>query len=176
LIVRPSESDVALFLALKKSVVRRMEWTERPSNKVPRWRQFESICYLGSSLSEEVTFRAHYRPAGFRVKGTLSIPIPESFYVSISIREHRVYAIDTQPGQRHSNVVVPGRLYSGQTVTATTHVHLWTDVGTGDGYVEPIEPPLLEIEDLIANFCDRVNLELNGDFLHPEFGRTGRLL
>jgi hypothetical protein len=28
--------------------------------KMPRWQQFESICYLGSSLSEEVTFRAHF--------------------------------------------------------------------------------------------------------------------
>ncbi|WP_293237893.1 hypothetical protein, partial [Paludibacterium sp.] len=136
----------------------------------------ESICYLGSSLSEEVTFRAHYRPSGFRTKGALSIPVPEAFYVSVSIREHRVYAMDTLPGQRHTNAVVPDRPYSGQIITAITHVHLWTDVGSGDGYVEPIEPPLLELEELIANFCDRVNLWLNGDFIHPEFGRTGNLL
>ncbi|MGV7208708.1 hypothetical protein ACLB1G_12720 [Oxalobacteraceae bacterium A2-2] len=174
--MRPGVSDVAAFLSLKKSLVRRMEWTERPSNKIPRWQQFESICYLGSSLSEEVVFRAHYRPAGVRTRGNLSIPIPETFYVSIYIREPRVYAIDTQPGQRHTNVIVPGRSYSGQTITATTHVHLWTDVGAGDGYVEPVEPPLLELEELIENFCVRVNLQLNGNFSHPEFGKTRTLL
>jgi hypothetical protein len=171
---KPSEQDVAAFIALKKSVLRIMEWTDRPSIKIPQWKQFESRCYLGSTLSDEVTFRAHYRPAGLKEKGVATIEIPEAFYVSLALREHRVVAIDTLPGQKHTNRVVQGRPLSGQKIDATTHWHVWTIAG--DGYVEPIEPPVLELADAIAYFCQRVNLKLNGAFKHPMYGQSGQLL
>lgn len=172
---KPSEEDVALFLDLKKSLVRVMEWTKRSSVKNPQWLQFESKCYLGTSLSDEVQFRAHYRPKANVVKGDAIIEFPETFYISISIREHRVFAIDTLPGQSHFNKVGAGRPYYKQNVVSPTHVHIWTDKG-GDGYVEPIEPPLLDLEDAIAEFCSRVNLWLNGEFAHPMHNKQLNLL
>lgn len=171
---QPTEQDVAAFIALKKSVLRIMEWTDRPSIKAPQWKQFESKCYLGSTLSEEVTFRAHYRPAGVIAKGAATIDLPEVFYISIGLREHRVAAVDTYPGQKHTNRIVDGLPLSGLTISSTTHWHRWTLVG--DGYVEPVEPPILELEYAIAYFCERVNLTLYGNFIHPMYGETGRLL
>jgi hypothetical protein len=162
---KPSEEDVAAFIALKKSLLRVMEWTERSSVKNPQWLQFESKCYLGTTLSDEIQFRAHYRPAANVVKGGSILEIPEAFYVSVSIREHRVFAIDTLPGQRHPNKGGVGRPFFKKIVDSTTHVHLWTEKGYG--YVEPIEPPILELKDAIAEFCGRVNLWINGEFVHP---------
>lgn len=151
-----------------------MEWTDRPSVKTPQWKQFESKCYLGSTLSEEVTFRAHYRPSGIKMKGSATIEIPEAFYVSLSLREHRVVAIDTLPGQKHTNRMVQGLPLSGKTIDAITHWHVWTIAG--DGYVEPIEPPVLELQEAVAYFCQRVNLSLNGEFTHAMHGESGQLL
>ena len=142
-----------------------MEWAERTSVKNPQWLQFESKCYLGSTLNDEVQFRAHYRPAANVAKGQAILEIPEAFYISISIREHRVFAIDTLPGQRHPNKGGFGLPFHKKVITNTTHVHVWTE--RGEGYVEPIEPPLLELEDAIEEFCKRVNLWLNGEFIHP---------
>lgn len=171
---RPSEQDVAAFLLLKKSLVRVMEWTDRPSLKTPQWKAFESRCYVGSSISEEANFRAHYRPKGLKVRGEATIELPEAFYVSIWIREYRVFAIDTMQGQVHTNRIVDGMPYSGMEITATTHMHIWTSAA--DGYAEPIEPPLVELEEIITAFCQRVNLRLNGIVRHPMYGQSMSLL
>lgn len=168
--IRPSEDEVASFIALKKSLVRTMEWTDRPSVKTPRWKQFESRCFLGSSVSDEVLFRAHYRPKGVRQRGASTIELPEIFYVSIWIRDDRVFAIDTHEGQVHKNAVIEGRSYSGMTITSTTHMHVWSV--KGDDYAEPIEPPLVELKDIISIFCARVSLSLNGDVKHPLRGQS----
>ncbi|NHZ98859.1 hypothetical protein [Massilia sp. CCM 8734] len=167
---RPTEQDVAAFLSLKKSLVRVMEWTDRPSLKTPQWRAFESRCYLGSSISDEANFRAHYRPKGLKVRGASIIELPEAFYVSIWIREHRVFAIDTLKGQVHTNRIVSGMPFSGMKIDATTHMHIWTSAA--DGYAEPIEPPLVELEEIMTVFCQRVNLWLNGDIKHPMYGKS----
>lgn len=172
--VRPSAQEVADFILLKKSLVRVMEWNDRPSLKTPRWKAFESRCFLGSSVSDEAIFRAHYRPQGFKVKGDSTIVLPETFYVGIYIREHRVFAIDTQRGQEHKNRVVAGMPYSGMTISSTTHAHIWTVVG--DDYAEPIEPPLLQLEEIIPAFCQRVNLWLLGEIKHPMYGQSMSLL
>lgn len=171
---KPTKQDVADLLALKKSLIRIMEWTDRPSNKTPRWLQFESKCYLGSTMSEEVTFRAHYRPAGIQHRGAATINIPEAFYISLSLREHRVAALDTLVGQSHTNKVVAGRPWSGMAISTVSHWHLWTTAR--DGYAEPVEPPTIEAEVAVAYFCNRVNLWLNGGFTHPMRGQSGQLL
>lgn len=167
----PTVADVAAFIALRKSLVRIMEWTNRPSLKSPQWMQFESKCFIGSDISEDVDFRAHYRPSGTKSKGLATIDIPEAFYVSISICEHRVFAIDTLEGQKHTNVMVPGRPFSGKKIDSTTHVHIWANPGA-DKYVEPIFPPMQDLEQMITDFCFRVNLSLNGPFKHPLFNKN----
>lgn len=161
-------------MALRKAMVREMEWVDSPSKKSAGWAKFESKCYVGSDIPEEVDFRAQYRRRSIQQRGEAEIEIPEAFYVSVFIRNHRVYGIDTNPGQVHTNPVVAGRRFSGAIVATHTHEHLWTMAAAG--YVEPVEPPILDLKDAIAKFCERVNLYLNGEFLHPMKGQTEQLL
>lgn len=165
----PTADDVASFIELKKQLVRVMEWSNRPSVKVPQWLQFESQCYLGTEISDELKFAAHYRPATNLVKGLAVIAIPEAFYVSLLMREHRIIAIDTCPGQKHTNKKGRGLPYSDQSINSTTHIHIWTE--RGEGYAEPIDPAIVEVDKIIAEFCRRVNLWLNGEFAHPMQGK-----
>ena len=171
---KPTTDDVKMFMALKKAIVRQMEWVDSPSKKASRWFKFESKCYLGTEVSEEVDFRAQYRRRVVDQRGDSYYEIPEAFYVSIWIRNHRVYGIDTNPDNDHTNAIVPGYQYSGARISTHTHEHIWT-IAT-DNYVEPIEPPITELEDVIAIFCERVNLYLNGPFKHPLKGQTEQLL
>lgn len=170
----PTQDEVDLFFTLRKAIVREMEWVESPSKKSPGWSKFESKCYLGTEISDEVDFRAQYRRRAVQHRGLSNIEIPEAFYVSIWIRNHRVYGIDTKPGQQHTNAIVPGLPHSGLSITNSTHEHIWTLAA--DNYVEPIEPPIVELQDAIDRFCRRVNLILNGSFLHPMQGKTEQLL
>lgn len=171
---KPTDDDVKAFVALRKAIVRQMEWVDSPSKKSAGWMKFESKCYLGSEISEEIDFRAQYRRRSLQQRGGSDFEVPEAFFVSIWIRNHRVYGIDTKPDQMHTNAVVPGRPYSGLAITALTHEHIWTIAA--DDYVEPVDPPIIELEDAIAKFCERVNLHLNGPFKHPMKGRNEQLL
>lgn len=173
--IRPTVEDVAAFVQVRKTLIREMEWNERPSNLLPRWLQFESHCYVGTSVPEEVKFRAHYRPKFIRQRGNAVIHILEAFWISIGIREHRVLAGDTTlDGQQHQNPVIEGMPYSGETIETLSHFHVWTKFG--DKYVEPVEPTLMTLDDAIANFCSRVNLQLNGAFTHPLQGQNYSLI
>ncbi|QJD98638.1 hypothetical protein HH212_00100 [Massilia forsythiae] len=173
--IKPSVQDVQAFVQVRKALVREMEWNDRPSNLLPRWKQFESHCHVGTKVPEEVKFRAHYRPAFVRRDGEAVTNILEAFWISIGIREHRVLASDTTlDGQGHNNPVIPGMPFSGQRITNLSHFHVWT--AFGDKYVEPIEPTLLTLDAAIANFCNRVNLQLKGDFRHPLYGKSYDLL
>jgi hypothetical protein len=173
-LAKPNKEDVDTFILLKKLLVREMEWVSSPSKKASGWAKFQSFCYLGTTISDEVEFRAQYRARAIDRRGASTIEIPEAFYVSIWIRNHRVYAIDTKPGQAHTNAVIPGLPYSGVTVSSVTHEHIWTVAA--DDYVEPIDPPLLELGTTIDKFCERVNLLLNGPFAHPLKGKTEQLI
>lgn len=161
-------------MQLRKAVVRQMEWVDSPTKKAGGWSKFESKCYAGLDVSEEVDFRAQYRRRGIQVRGDAEIDIPEAFYVSIWLRNSRVYGIDTKPGQKHTNAIVPGYPYSGVTVNSLTHEHIWTIAA--DDYVEPVEPPIVDLQVAIEIFCKRVNLYLNGPFSHPMQGKTEQLL
>lgn len=173
-LVKPTDSDVVAFMLLKKQLIREMEWVPSPSKKASGWDKFQSFCLLGTTVSDEVEFRAQYRARAIDRRGAATIEIPEAFYISIWIRNHRVYAIDTKPGQVHTNAVVPGLPYSGATIRAQTHEHIWTVAA--DDYVEPVDPPVLELEAAIEKFCERVNLWLNGPFVHPRRGQTEQLI
>ena len=173
-LAKPTRNDVAAFMLLKKLLVREMEWVRSPSKKASGWDKFQSHCYLGTTISDEVEFRAQYRARAIDRRGMATIEIPEAFYISIWIRNYRIYAIDTKPGQAHTNAVVPGLAYSGQTVSSLTHEHIWTIAA--DDYVEPIEPPIVDLEAAIEEFCERVSLLLNGPFTHPLKGQTEQLI
>lgn len=173
--IKPTVEEIEAFMQVRKVLVREMEWNDRPSNLLPRWKQFECHCQVGTSVPEEVKFRAHYRPSLVRQDGDAVTHILEAFWISVGVREHRVLASDTTlDGQRHVNPVIPGMPYSGKVVTSLSHFHIWTSFA--DKYVEPIEPTLLTLDAAIANFCQRVNLQLKGAFSHPLHGQNYELL
>lgn len=171
---KPTVDVVTALLELEKQLLRVVEWTDRPSVKVPQWRQFESRCIAGSDETEYLIFRAHYRPNANVVIGDSIVHLPETCYVSLFVGPHRIFGIDSQQGQTHTNKIGYGRPYYKKTLRNPTHMHVWTEAG--DGYVEPIEPPLLDLKDIFSEFRTRVNLWLNGDFHHPQRGEQLHLL
>lgn len=166
---KPTTEEVLHFLAVSKTLLRKMEWTPRISKKQPQWWNFYSACTIGKTDTIDILFRAQYKPRASIVKGMATIEVQEVIYAGLFIGEHRVSAMDTHIGQKHTNKVGKGLPYFGKTIDSPTHIHIWTE--QGDGYVEPVEPPLLEIKELFFNFFDRVNLALTGDFIHPLKGQ-----
>jgi len=165
----PTTEEVLGFLAVNKTLLRQMEWTPRLSRKHPQWWNFYSVCSIGNTETIDIMFRAQYKPGASIVKGSATIVTAEIIYVGLFIGEHRVSAMDTNVGQKHTNKIGEGLPYFGKTVESSTHIHIWTE--QGDGYVEPVEPPLFDIKELFLNFFDRVNLVLTGNFVHPLKGR-----
>lgn len=162
---KPTVGEVEDLLVLWKELLREVEWSPRISKRKPtRW-LFESACSVGTTATENVLFRAEHRPASTITKGTAIIEVPDLTYVGLFIGEHRVCAMDSHRGQAHTNTVGSGKPFYLQKVTATTHLHVWVD--EGDGYVEPVEPPIEDVEALFTQFFKRANLILNGAFLHP---------
>lgn len=166
--------EVSAILSLKKQVMREMEWTNRPSIRTPQWLQFESFCMIGSEESDEIIFRAHYRPKTNVVKGSAIIPVSEACNLSLYLCEHRIFAIDMHPDRVHKNKVGAGRKYYRKLITDKTHVHLWVE--DGDGYAEPIDAEINDIEGLFDEFSKRAILYLRGAFLHPMHGKQYTLL
>lgn len=171
---KPTVDIVAALLELEKQIVRVMEWTDRPSAKIPQWRQFESRCTAGSTETETLIFRAHYRPKANVVLGSSIVLMAETCYVSLFVGPHRIFGIDSQVGQVHTNKIGYGRTYYKKTIKCPSHIHVWTDAG--EGYVEPLEPPVTELKDIFSEFKARVNLWLNGEYLHPLHGEQLKLL
>lgn len=163
--IKPTTEEVDKLILVLKQMLRSMEWTPKISRKKPtRW-FFETACLLGSTETSNVIFRAEFRPATTLTRGQAVIELQDMIYVGLFIGEHRVCAMDTHPGQEHTNSVGVGRPYYKKLIDAATHIHIWTD--EGEGYVEPVEPPILDCETLFTEFLDRVNLLLKGEFVHP---------
>lgn len=163
--IRLTVEDVDKLILVLKQMLRSMDWTPRISKKKPtRW-FFESACTLGSSETSNIIFRAEFRPATSIAKGLSIIEYPDLIYLGLFIGEHRVCAIDSNPDQIHTNSIGKGLPFYGQTIDAPTHVHIWT--AEGEGYVEPVVPPILEIQALFTEFLQRVSLVLKGEFVHP---------
>jgi len=162
---KPTIDEVEKLLTIWKQLLRSTDWAAKVSRKKPtRW-LFESACTIGTTDTSDIFFRAEHRPACTITRGISVIEMPELTYVGLFIGEHRVCAIDSNPEQHHTNSVGIGRPYFRQTVSSATHLHIWTM--EGEGYVEPIEPPILLVEDIFTDFFTRVNLLLKGEFIHP---------
>ena len=82
----------------------------------------------------------------------------------LGVGPHRILALDSEDTP-HTNKHGVGLQFYKQKLTGRTHLHLWTEHGYG--YAEPIEPPILSVESLIADFLARANLTLLGLFRHP---------
>jgi len=172
--VLPTTDEVAAIMLLKKQVIRAMEWSDKQSSRTPQWRQFESFCIVGSEESEEVIFRALYRPHGNLIRGSTVIPLPEICNLSLCWFEHRIFGIDLDPTSHHKNKVGQGRKFYRKFVKSDVHIHIWTEEGYG--YVEPLDVKIRDVEELFDEFLKRDVLYLNGEFLHPMQGTQYLLL
>lgn len=128
---------------------------------------------IENQAPEGLLVRASYRGQKTIRKGMAEMKQPEKFECALLLKNQRIAAIDTNPGQKHTNRVGAGLAYYGQTLTSATHRHIWT----GEyGYVEPVEPPLLDVVDLLKTFAFEYHLCFKGTFSHPLAGVQGDLL
>lgn len=159
-----SVQDALLIIAEQKITVREMEWIPKKTVSNPQWNEFVSACRIQSEIREDVMFRAQFRPARVIVVGGADITLSEIFNCAICVGPHRILALDSED-TAHTNKIGIGRSFYKKKLTGRTHLHLWTEGGYG--YAEPIEPPLMSVESLIADFLPRANLTLLGSFRHP---------
>lgn len=134
------------------------------SGHTPKSHVFESSIQVGNEVLEGVTVRARYRGEKLIAKGQASIAIPESFSCALFVGNERVFALDTNPGQSHTNKVGEGLLHFGKTIRTDTHRHIWAGCY---GYVEPVEPPLLDVVELLNIFGKELDLTFRGALQHP---------
>lgn len=145
-------------------VTRPFSWTIEASGHIPQSHVFESSIQVGNEVLEGVTVRARYRGEKLIKKGLASITVPESFSCALFIGNERVFALDTNPGQPHTNSVGEGLPHFGRTIQTDTHRHIW--VGCY-GYVEPVEPSLLDVVELLKIFGEELDLTFQGALQHP---------
>lgn len=147
-----------------KLVTRQFSWQIEASGHTPQSYVFESSVQIGHQVMEGVVVRARYRGEKLIHKGQASFAIPESFSCALFVGDDRVFALDTNPAQSHTNKVGEGLPHFGQTIRAPTHRHIW--IGCY-GYVEPVEPPLLDVLELLKTFEKELNLTFQGTLQHP---------
>lgn len=170
-----TEEEARLLLSIPdKIIIRRMQWVHEEGGHKPAWIVFESAIRIGKEQPEGLRFRARYRPPKTIYKGNARIELGENFNAALFTRgAHRIAALDTNPGQRHTNRVGAGMPYFGQTIAADTHRHIWTGQY---GYVEPIDPPIVDIVKLLEIFAEECNLTFTGPIVHPRSGEQGILI
>jgi hypothetical protein len=169
-----TEEEVQSLLARPgKLVVRPFIWSIEASGHVPKTSIFESGVQAGKEVLEGVVVRARFRGPKRIEKGLASFTIPESFACALFVENDRVAALDTNPQQSHPNRVGAGRPFYGKTLLNPTHRHVW--VGEY-GYAEPVEPPLMDVVELLKTFAVECNLTFQGNIEHPLKGETGTLL
>ncbi|MBN9092037.1 MULTISPECIES: hypothetical protein [Pandoraea] len=169
-----TEQEALEFIATQgKIVVRPFAWAVEVSGHTPQTSVFESGIQIGGEVLEDVFLRARYRGPKRIDRGNASVELPESFSCALFVGRDRIAAIDTNAAQSHQNRVGVGRPYFGAQIDATTHRHIW--IGQY-GYVEPIEPPLLEVTELLKFFARECNLTFRGAIEHPEKGMQWTLL
>jgi hypothetical protein len=170
----PSTEDAQHLLRMPNKVVARpFAWLVQASGHTPKIHLFESAIQVGNEVLEGVTVRASYRGPKIIQKGMAKITTPEKFECALFFGIHRVAAIDTNPGQRHHNSTGTGLPFYNQTISTDSHRHIWTGAY---GYAEPIDPPLLDVLQLIHTFAAECNLIFQGNLVHPLRGEQGELL
>lgn len=160
-----SEQDVqAIIKTPGKVVTKTFSWIIEASGHMPKNYIFESSLRVGSEVPEGLRVQVRYRDVKRVSRGAATIVLPESFSCALLLGEHRISALDTNPGQRHTNRVGAGLPYHGQTISTDTHRHLWVGVY---GYAEPVEPALLDVVELLQTFARENNLIFQGALQHP---------
>lgn len=160
-----SDTEIRAILSHpQKLVTRQFNWMIEASGHTPKSYVFESSVKAGNTVLEGVTVRARYRGVKLITKGAASISVPESFSCALFVGDERVAALDTNPVQAHTNKVGDGLPHFGRTIRTPTHRHIW--VGCY-GYVEPVEPPLLDVVQLIRIFANELDMTFQGTLQHP---------
>lgn len=124
---------------------------------------------------KSVTVRARYRGEKLIKKGLASITVPESFSCALFIGDEQVFALDTNPGQPHTSLAFgEGLPHFGRTIQTDTHRHIWAGCY---GYVEPVEPSLLDVCRTAKDFGEELDLTFQRCLATPASrGATGAWL
>lgn len=168
------DDNIRDLLTLEGKVVAKpFSWVIQAGGYSPKVHLFQSAIQIGSETLEGVFIKISYRGKKTIIKGQAEIVTPEKFDCALFLNNHRIAAIDTFPGQRHFNKVGNGLPFFNQTIYNATHRHIWT----GEyGYAEPVEPPILDVIELIERFAQECRLEFRGNLEHPLRGEQGELL
>jgi len=165
-----TEQEVAELLARSdKMVIREFRWIPEAGTKGGERFSFDSGVQVGTLFPYAVRFIAKYRAHRTITIGRSSVLKPAKFDAALLCTPHRVAALDTSDTP-HSNNVGVGRPFFGQRLTCATHRHIW--VGSY-GYAEPVEPPIMDVVDLVMTFAKECNVVLNGNVTHPLLNTTG---
>lgn len=170
-----SEQEAHDFLAIPaKELVRPMAWVSKQGNYSPALYEYTSAVRVSGEIPEGIIFRARFRDRKVIQQGVAAVELPAFFSAALQIGSARISAIDTNPGQLHTNSskIGAGKPFYGQAIDADTHVHIW--VGEY-GYVEPIAPPLLDLQTLLAAFYQLANIVPPQNFVDPLSGQQGIL-
>lgn len=151
-----------------------MAWVSKQGNYSPALYEYTSAVRVSGEIPEGIIFRARFRDRKTIQQGAASVVLSPSFSAALQIGNARIAAIDTNPGQLHTNSsrIGVGRPFYGQAIDADTHVHIW--VGEY-GYVEPVEPSLLDLQILLEAFYRLANIVPPRDFVDPLVGQQGTL-
>ncbi|HYG44822.1 MAG TPA: hypothetical protein VEA17_18030 [Bordetella sp.] len=166
-------AEVHDILAEPKETVKPVAWAPRPAAGHAQWMEFCSACRVRGEARDDIIFRAIYRPARTAVHGQAVIAMAEACSASLFVGPHRVMGVDTGD-TFHTSLIGKGRPHYRDRLAERTHRHVWHD--DGEGYAEPVVPPLEDIATLIPYFLQQANLVLAGGFAHPLKGRQIELL
>ena len=157
--MEPDLKEVSRYLSASKVAVNTFGWVDRQSRLNPPWVQYESPLTLAGSLHEGRWVRVHLRLAHTRSVGAARIHCPEAMNIGLFHGEHRVAAIDVEPGKVHVNN--KGRLLvHWKERIVGPHRHIWTQEGYG--YATPFHAADLTWEAVLRTFCAEYHLRIPG--------------
>lgn len=166
-----AEADA--IIAAAKFTVKPMEWVPKRSSANPRWLEFVSVCQIDNEIREDLFFRSQFRASKIEVVGAARIEYKAIYNAAITAGGERIFALDADDTP-HTNKVGAGKPWYQKTLRGRFHLHSWTS--EGDGYAEPVDEALDDIELLVARFLHLANLELISEFRHPLHGTQLDLL
>lgn len=168
-----NENEVKGFLEIpNKLVIRPISWVSQISGHTPQWKIFESAIQIGEEIQEGFVFRARFQGPKTIIRGAATTVVPESFSAAIFFNAtDRIAAIDTGRAP-HRNDIGFGKPYFNRTFCGPTHRHIWTG---SYGYAEPIEPPILNVVELLETFAAECNLCFASKVTNPIIGSQGSL-
>ena len=154
-----STVDAQKVIARSKTLVAPMAWTKKLNHSDPVWYEYRSALEYADDPTET--------PEGLMVvcqwkrKDGLK---PETWNFGLFFSGGRIYGIDSNELQKHTNKVGVGRPYFRRTIDGI-HEHTWSEEGYG--YVEPFALASVDGPSVWKAFVAGAGIADPG-FVHPD--------